>query len=167
MSEFTLEIQSFIDPIELGKSVSINAADLDSAIIEHSALVARFGAQAVQAREQYDRVKAVAEVMESKLFLHHRQELLKAGKATEAVIEATVKSDPRWVKIQHKVIQARAQHDLATNAVEALKQRHGMLIQLGALNRMEREGEIRMGAAKSVTKELQQAVLEHLKQRGA
>jgi hypothetical protein len=176
-----IQIKTFVDPEHLKRDVEFSPADLDDAMTRHAALFVHYAAQAAQARRQFDRMKATVEILESKLYAEKRETLTQAAvdgvdpedkKAkpklpTEAQVDAAVKSDPRWMKAQVALIDARAQADLANDAREAFRQREGMIIQLASDRRKEREGELRMGAAKQVSDGLRADALRILSEQKA
>lgn len=163
--EVSPKIEQFVDPEQLMRDVRFNEADLSTAMSEHASMYVHYATQSARARAQYETMKTLAEVTESRLDAHHRN-LLTADekkKPTEAAIAAAVKADPRWFAAQRRLIEAREAFDLASDAREAFKQREGMLIQTATDQRREREGEMRMGASKSVAEELRNGVLEMLR----
>lgn len=162
----TLAITSFVNAEELVKDVSINSADISGEMVQHAQKFVHYAVLSASARAQHERLKTLADIIESKLYAAHR-ELMTADdkkKPTEAQIDAAVKADPRWFSIQQKVIEAKAISDLAGDAREAFKQREGMLIQVAADQRREREGELRMGSSKSVADDLRKDVLKIIAQ---
>ncbi len=163
-----LALNEFVDPDQLKRDVEFDLNDLDNAIRSHAALFVHYANLSRLARRQFERMKATAEILESKLYAVHREALLAAGgKATEATIDAAVKCDPRWFATQQKVIDSRAIYDLAGDAREAFAQRKDMLIQISVDRRVERQGEIRIGAAKSAVEEARGDVLAHIAQQNA
>lgn len=159
-----IEIVKHVDPDQLGRDVRINPVDLDSDIMEHASLFVHYANLASQARSQYDTMKAFVEISESKLYALHRELMTSDDKKkpTEAAIDAAVKADPRWFQMQKKLIDAKANYDLANDAREAFRQREGMLLARATDARREREGELRMGASKSVSDDLRASVLKLL-----
>jgi predicted CoA-binding protein len=68
------------------------------------------------------------------------------SKITEKSVEAEVKLHPEYIKVVVAYNEADAMLDMIKAALEAFKQRRDMLIQLGASQREEMKGELRMGS---------------------
>lgn len=145
-----LALEDFVDAEALRADVSFELHDLDNAIREHAAKFVYYAAQSARARRQYERIKALTEVIDAKLYSTHREALAAEGKkATEAQVDASVKQDPRWFQTQQKLIDARAIHELAGASTEAFCQRRDMLIQVSVDRRVEATGELRVKAAQA------------------
>jgi hypothetical protein len=64
------------------------------------------------------------------------------------MVENAVKADPRYANAQNQIIEARALFDIANDAREAYTQRKDMIVQISVDRRREREGQLRIIAAK-------------------
>lgn len=166
MSDLTVKVLH--DLAQVRADAAIDPSDINGSILTQSSMLVHYQAIAAQARRQHELFKSYADVFEAKLYLQHRTELLKdGGKATEKQIEAAVHSDPKWLAIQKAVIDAREQQELTSGAVDMFRDRHGLLLSEATDRRKEREGELRVGAAKSVADELRQSVLTSLNKNKA
>lgn len=146
-----LSLNEFVNADQLKRDVAFDPNDLDPAVREHAALFVHYSNLARLARRQFEQMKVTVDVLCSRLYAIHRERLLKeGGKATEALIEASVKSDPRYYAAQKKLIDARAIYDLASDAREAFSQRKDMIIQTSVDRRRERDGELRVKTAEAV-----------------
>jgi hypothetical protein len=144
-SDSPLALKEFVDATQLKKDVEFDPNDLDNAVRQHAALFIHYANLARLARRQFERMKAAAEIMESKLAKHHREALMVDGKkTTEAMIDGAVKCDPRWFATQQKLIDARAIYELANDAREAFAQRRDMIVQVSVDRRREKEGALRV-----------------------
>lgn len=163
-----LDMREYVDVNQLKKDVSFDLHDLDNAIRSHASLFVHYANLARLARAQADRMKAVVDVLESKLYAIHREALMSEGKkATEAQVTAAVQCDPRWMSAQMKRIDAKAIYDLANDAREAFAQRKDMLVQVSVDRRTEQQGEFRVNAARAVAEESRAGVLKHLAEQKA
>ncbi|UBM12719.1 hypothetical protein [Cupriavidus metallidurans] len=150
-----LELKTFIDPEQVRADVAFNPTDLDAAIIQHAAKFAYYAEQGVQARRQFERVKAAVEVLETQLDAYYRKKLADEGaKVTEKMVESAVKMDSRWLAAQYRLADAKAIQGSCESVAESLRQRKDMLVQTSVDRRIEREGELRVqsAAASNVTR---------------
>lgn len=165
-SSSPLALKEFVNPEQLKTDVQFDLNDLDNAIRQHAALFVHYADLARLARRQFERMKATAEVLESKLYAIHREAMAAEGKKpTEGAIDAAVKTDPRWFATQQKMIDSRAIYDLASDAREAFSQRKDMLIQVSVDRRKEREGELRVNTIREAVDAERTNVLAHLAQQ--
>lgn len=138
MSELTA-----VDDIK--RDVSINIADLDTAMVEHPSMFVHYAMKTVAARRAYDGLKNTSEIRQAQLFAKHRTALLADGaKATEAMIDAAVKTDPIYIKAQTELIDAQAKWRMCEVAESAFIQRKDLILELARDRRKEREGELRV-----------------------
>lgn len=146
----TPAVKFFVDTEQLGKDVSINPSDLDTAMIEQSSLFVHYAEQAAKAQNQADNLKMVLEVREAQIDKELRDAAAENGeKVTEAMLNKAIVRDPRYVKALKAYNEAKMIADLAKNACEAFKHRRDMLIQLGNKAREEMKGELRIQAAEA------------------
>ena len=129
------------------EDVEINRSDLQRGFVEQASLFAFYAERHFQATRAEARAKMVMEVAEARAYKTARDRLTEEGvKATEKMIEAEVITDPGLLKSRLAFNEARAITTLAHGALEALRQRRDMLIQLGASEREEMKGDMRMRA---------------------
>lgn len=139
------ELERFIDEEKLKGDVSINASDLDSAMMDHASLFVHYGGNTVRARRQYERIKSGMEILEAKLDMHYRETLAAEGKkVTEAMITTAIKNDPRWSQGQARELDAQAIWKMCEVAESALVQRKDLMLEMARDRRKEREGQLRV-----------------------
>jgi hypothetical protein len=142
-------LKVFVDADQLKKDLAVNPNDLDDAVTSQAPMFVHYAQQAAYARRQYEKSKLAAEIMESQLDSAWRKKLAEdGGKVTEKMVENAVKADPRYAKAHNQVIEARALFDIANDAREAYMQRKDMIVQVSVDRRREREGQMRILAAK-------------------
>lgn len=148
-SKFALK--NFLDAEKLTIDISINLADLDTAMVEHASLFAHYATNTVRARKQYDRIKSSVDILKSKLYATHRAALIEQfGKVTETMIENAVNVDPKWASAQALEIEARSIWKLAEVGESAFSQRKDLVLEVARDRRKEREGALRvMGESQS------------------
>lgn len=144
-------IEQIIDPVQVAKDTAINPLDIQNAYLNHAGLFAHYARLKMKAGRQYDRAKQAFELLESKLDHLWRLQLSQEAKedktkakVTEGAITAAVKNDPRWWKAQQAVIDAKSIFDFCKDTLEALSQKRDMLVQFGADQRQERQGQMRV-----------------------
>lgn len=143
-------LQFFIDPNEFKKETQVKDYNLDSCFMEQSSLRAHYGALAARAEAQASTAKVKFEVLEARLYDHHRKILVDAGaKVTEKMVENAVKTDPRWMAGKENVIEAETIAAVNKSLAISLADRRDMLIQLGADRRDESKGQARLLAAQA------------------
>lgn len=143
-------LQFFIDPNEFKKETQVKDFNLDSCFMEQSSLRAHYGAMAARAEAQASTCKVKFEVLEARLYDHHRKILTDAGaKVTEKMVENAVKTDPRWLAGKENVIEAETIAAVNKSLAISLADRRDMLIQLGADRRDEAKGQARLLAAQA------------------
>ncbi|WP_155631128.1 hypothetical protein [Burkholderia cepacia] len=142
-------LRVFVDATQLKQDLQVNPNDLDEAVISQAPMFVHYAQQAALARRQWEKCKLAADVMESTLDSAWRKKFVLDGqKATEKMVENAVKSDPRMIAAQTKVIEARALYDIANDAREAYMQRKDMIVQVSVDRRREREGQLRIMQAR-------------------
>jgi hypothetical protein len=155
-------IKKFVDPQKLAVDVQVSERTLDDAISTHASKFVHYAGQAAMARRQLARAEAGMEILESRLYHEWRTKLTaeaptvvdgkgkeKRASVTEAQVTAAVKNDSRWWSAKQKVIDARMLFDLAIDARKAIDDNKDLLVQMAVDRRAEREGQLRIGAAKN------------------
>lgn len=137
-------LNSFIDPNQLKADISINTADLDTAMIEHAALELHYASQTAHARRQYERIKSAIEILEARLDAEVRTAWVGEKKPTEAAIKAAVLADRRYSTSQSKLIDAQHIWKLCEAAENAFRSRKDMLLEVARDRRKEKEGQLRV-----------------------
>jgi hypothetical protein len=142
-------LKVFVDVAQLKRDLAVNPNDLDDAVISQAPMFVHYAEQAAYARRQYEKAKLAADILESQLDSAWRKKLAEdGGKVTEKMVENAVKADPRYASAQNQIIEARALFDIANDAREAYTQRKDMIVQISVDRRREREGQLRIIAAK-------------------
>ena len=138
-------LRHYIDPAKFKEDTRVTEATLDQCMIEQNGLRAYYGTLAAQAEAQASRFEARFKVIEAQLYQKTRETIAASGeKATEKLVENMVLTNPLWLKGKNAVIEAQAIADINKQAVESLKDRRDMIIQLGADRRDEYKGAARV-----------------------
>lgn len=138
-------IKTFVSADQLKVDVAIDAENLDAACVSHAGMFVHYAYLRAQARQQYEKMKAAFEVLESRLYAETRVKLAEDGKkVTEAQVDAAVKAHPKWWAGKNRLIETQGIYDLAQAAAAAFEQRRDMIIQIGSDRRVERQGQLRL-----------------------
>lgn len=157
----TVAVKTFVDPLQLKADVSFTEADLDSAMMSQAALFAHYATQAATAQHQVDSIKLLLEVKEASVAQAIRDEAAESGaKTTEKGIEQQITMNAAVIALRKALNNARSQADLAKMALEALRQKRDMLVQIGVARREEMLGELRIRGAEAAAEARVQAVKE-------
>lgn len=149
-----LNVESKVDLSEFNAHVSINTADLSSAMAEQAALAAHYGRLLAEAAYQTSVFKIRRNAVEANVIREMRENYEKAGtKMSETRLNTEVLIDTRYVKAQRDYAKAQYEEELAKNAFEAIRQRRDMLIQMGLSDREDRKGELWMRAKENEAQE--------------
>lgn len=134
-----------IDPRTLIQDTQVNVETIDTGMMKQASLYAHYAVIAARTSEYADNVKTARDVLESKIDREVRDEAVSTGmKITEKMIENAIKLDSRWIRAAKATNKAKANAELAKSALEALKQKRDMLIQIGVSIREEMKGEMRL-----------------------
>lgn len=162
----TIKVKLLIDPEKADKDAQINPSDLTNAMIEQSGHRIHYGRIAAQATHQVDNLKLALKVKEAVVDKAIRDAAAEEGrKITEAMVEKEVSRHPEVIQLQKAINEAKLIQGIANAAVEAFEHRKDMLIQLGARERKEMEGEMRITAIEArahVDKEVRRGAMEAL-----
>ncbi|CAO3459971.1 hypothetical protein [Azospirillum argentinense] len=144
----SLKVRSYVDPAQLALDVQVNVKDLTGCMMEQPGLLAHYGTQAALAAYQVLKLRqlrdARAAVIDKKIRDKAKEDNVKL---TEALIEKEIDRHPKIIQAQSALNEAKMQESLALSAVEAIRHRRDMLIQMGAQSRAEMEGDIRIRTA--------------------
>lgn len=139
----TIKIRQFIESEALRKDTSVNPLDLSDAMMQQASLFSHYGELAAKASRQVDDVKLLLENTEAAVYRNLRDEFAKNGeKVTEAQLEKLVTRHDKVITTKKALNEAKQIEAVAKAAVEALRQRKDMLVQLGAHEREEMKGEL-------------------------
>jgi hypothetical protein len=143
MAEIT--VRAFIDADQFKKDVALNPSDIGGAMIEQASLFAHYSNLSAQAERQVNNIEMIVDIVRSKIDKAIRDQAADAGKkTTEPGIESAIARNVDYIKAVKKLNDAKMIANLAKNALEAFKHRKDMLVQLGAADREERKGELRL-----------------------
>lgn len=130
------------------RDIAFTDATLDIAMRTQASLAAYQNEKAARANAQASRAKLNFESKEALLYEAYRKHFITTKeKVTEKAIENAVRKDSRWIKAKEILIEAEMYADIHRGFVFALRDRNDMLIQRGAANRQERNGQLRMSEA--------------------
>lgn len=128
--------------------IAVDPHDITGAMMTNAALFSHYGHMAAKAEHQHDQLKTRMAKLEAILYAQHREALSETkAKPSEAMVDAAVKSDPRWLKLSDQVGQAKLIMAMQDVNKRAFLQRGEFLRSIGADQRQERQGEIRTFAA--------------------
>lgn len=137
-------LNTFIDGEQVKRDISINTADLDTAMIEHPALELHYSMQTAHARRQFERLKSAVEILEAKIDSEVREKWVGEKKPTEASIKAAVLADKRYSAAQSKLIDAQHIWKLCEATENAFHSRKDLLLEVARDRRKEKEGQMRI-----------------------
>lgn len=138
------KLQFYLDVEQFKTDIAVSEHNLDNAMMQQAGLFAWHAAESARAEAQHARVKLRFDVVEAKLYDRHRKALALTGeKVTEKMVENAVKMDPEYLQAKNLVIESEMLASFNKGAVEALRHRKDMIVQLGADRREEYKGQVR------------------------
>lgn len=141
--ERKIKVRNFIDPAQLKIDSSMNPANLNASFMDQASLLVHYGTLEAQASRQVDDVKLLLENTEAAVDRKIRDEAATTGtKTTEPQLEKLVARHPKVIAMKKALNEAKQIEKIAKIAVEAFRHRKDMLVQVGANERKEMEGEI-------------------------
>lgn len=124
--------------------------DLNKEFSDQAMLYVYYASIAAQARKEYDTVSLALETAKAKVDLAIREDALKKGeKLTENKVSSMVQLHPQVQSLVEKRNEAREMLEVTQAMCKGFEQRKDMLIQRGAFERQERNGEMRMSSVSS------------------
>lgn len=139
----TYPVKQFIDVAKMKRDLAISTANLSDAMMIQAALFAEYGMYAADAANQVDVVDMLLESTEATVYKLLRDEAAKAGeKVTEAQLEKMVAKHKSVVAMKQALNAAKRIEAQAKIALESLRHKRDMLVQLGATSREEMKGEV-------------------------
>lgn len=152
---FSAPLRFVVDPGSFKKETAVNPNDLDTCFVQQSSLRAFYNTQSAEAESQAARIKLRFDIIEAKLYDKHRRELTATvAKPTEKMVENAVKCDPLWLQAKERVIDAETIANINKGLSMSLADRRDMLIQLGANQRDESKGQLRMQAVREANESM-------------
>lgn len=141
-------VKNFIDGTQARKDSSFSLADLSSAFQDQMSFRIHYGELKAQAERQVADLKLKLEAVESKVYREIRDELTKAGeKVTDKRLDQELAAHRTILAIKLAINEAKQVFEVAKAVYEAFDDRQKMLMSAGAKDRVEMEGDIRMGVA--------------------
>lgn len=137
-------LNPFINIEQVKADITINTADLDTAMIEHPGIELHYAMQTANGRRQYERLKAATEILEAKIDAEVRAAWVGEKKPTEAAIKAEILIDRRYSSAQVKLIDAQHIWKLCEATENAFHSRKDMLLEVARDRRKEKEGHMRV-----------------------
>lgn len=135
------KITEFYDHLEVTKILNDYDADISIDLMQQPGYFSRYSYLLARAESQYDRIKAMADIVEARLDAKYRDLAAKSGaKTTEGVIKAQIQRDPQTERVQRLLIKAREQVGCLKGTCEALRQRRDTLLQMAYNSRAEQQG---------------------------
>lgn len=140
-----LRVVNYADPAQAKIDIAYSIVDLSSAMQEHASLRLHYGIEAAKASRQVNDFKIKLEAAESKVYRQLRDKFTDEGKkVTEAFLEKEVAAHPAIQAIKRAINEAKQIEAIAKATNEAFADRKDMLVQSGAKDRAELEGELRV-----------------------
>lgn len=139
------ELDRFIDAEVIQKDTSLEGVVVNDAFVNQSGLVSYYGSIAAKAMAQTAKTKLTRDAILARVSQTYRDEAAAEGKKiTEKALEELVSKDTTAIRIRKAYIEAQAIEDECKAALEAIKHRRDMLIQIGANQREEMKGDARL-----------------------
>lgn len=143
-----LTIDHLIDPVKLAEDVSLKETELNDAFLNQAGLAAYYGVLAARGAAQVITIKVIRDTTEAKVATEIRTLANEKGeKVTEGVIKERLDKDPRVIAVNNAYALAIRIEGETKAAVDAIRQRKDMVVQLGAAAREEAKGTLRMSAS--------------------
>ncbi|RWJ03400.1 hypothetical protein [Mesorhizobium sp.] len=137
------KVRNYIDSAQLKADSAINKLDLSSAMLDQASRLVEYGELHAKAARQVDDVEIILENTIAAVARRLRDEAASSGeKVTETKLDQAVTRHPKVIAAKKALNEAKQIEAVAKIAVEAFKHRRDMLVQLGAYERKEMEGEI-------------------------
>ena len=140
-----MQVKRILDAATVTRDTSVNRDDLQGEFTEQSGLTYFYSAKHAEAARQEMRAKRNLELVSAKLDSEYRQEARDSKeKVTEPVIANRIKSDDRYSEAFNVHADSALILNLAKGAMNAMANKRDMLIQLGASERQEIKGSLRL-----------------------
>jgi hypothetical protein len=141
-----IAVKNFIDGAQARKDSSYSLADLSTAFQEQMGFRIHYGELKAQAERQHADLKIKLEAAESMVYREVRDDLVKQGvKVTEKLIEQEINAHRKILAIKLAINEAKQVWEVAKSVYEAFDDRQKMLMGAGAKDRVELQGDMRMG----------------------
>lgn len=129
---------------QLLKDISINPDEMDNEFLQHAGLYSFYAEQARLSANEAEKTRLRMQVERAKLDAYYRVELpTNHNKVTEAMIEAAITIDPKYIAASKQAYEAKNLATLIRDNLEALKQKRDCLVQLNVSRREDMKGTLR------------------------
>jgi hypothetical protein len=143
-----ITVTNFIDGTQARKDATFSLADLSTAFQDQMSMRIHYGELKAKAERQVADFKLKLEAAESRVYRNCRDDLTSQNvKVTEALLEKEVNAHPVIQAIKMAINEAKQVFEVSKAVYEAFDDRQKMLMSAGAKDRVEMEGDIRMGVA--------------------
>lgn len=140
-----IQIKPILNAEQIAAASSINQDNLTKEFSEHAANVYYYAAKRGDAARQEMRAKQYLELISARVDADIRLDAASVGeKVTEVMVANKVKMDETFQAAQAAFNDAAFIHSLAVGATLAMATKRDMLIQLGANEREQIKGNLRM-----------------------
>lgn len=123
--------------------VNFTETELYDEMVRQPSLVAHYGRLVAEAQFNMDKSKQLLEITESRCAQEMRDEAADEGrKITESQINSNLPNDAKVMKKRMEYSRAKADHEALKVALEALRHKKDMMIQINVGQRTEMENKI-------------------------
>lgn len=141
-SRTAMEVEDDVARIAVEAATHVNPLDLERQFAEHSGHLSHWNARLAVAGDAQSLAEAELERIQGRLYLFWREVMyLDGDKVTEALIDANVKQDPRYLDARLAFIDAERDYQRTRGVVRAIEEKGRMLVALGAHIRVEMMGD--------------------------
>lgn len=138
-----IKVKTLIDADKLARDVSINENELSNSMAEQASLFTWYSQLNVRAKRQVNDLELLVEVQEGNAAKRLRDEAVSLGeKPVQARIDKEVLIDAKVVQAKRALNEAKQAANLCQAAVDAMRQRRDMLVQIGNDRREEKKGNL-------------------------
>lgn len=139
------KVKTLIDAVKANQDVSINTADIQGEFVEQAGHFSYYSEKSAQANRQEAMAKRHRDITYATLDGEYRLAAKEAGeKVTEKGIEGRINLDERYQQAYQAYIDATMIADLLKGKVDAFRNKRDMLIQIGANDRHDSKGSLRL-----------------------
>jgi hypothetical protein len=161
-----ITVINFIDGTQARKDATFSLADLSTAFQDQMSMRIHYGELKAKAERQHADLKLKLEAAESRVGREIRDDLTKQSvKVTEKLLEQEINAHRTILAIKLAINEAKQVFEVAKAVYEAFDDRQKMLMSAGAKDRVEMEGEIRMGVVSARDASLKTGAQDMLEKR--
>jgi hypothetical protein len=138
------KVDQFVSAEQLAADTNLNGADLNDSFLNQSGLMAFYSTLLAKAGYQTGEFKLKRDVQMAIVSKEFRENPPSDKKLTESALSELVLTDKRVQAVKAAYLRAEEVEAVIKGAVEALRHRKDMVVQLGAASREEAKGAVRM-----------------------